>query len=97
MRLTWVALLATLFIGCGSSYRPPQLPATESPAGPLGEVWDIDVELPDLQLFEADLPGVSFELTLELDGSWYVKIAARAQYGNAHVPMGTFEIEDLST
>ncbi len=93
-----VATLLTLAVsgGCGSDWRPAQLTETGIPAGPLGQVLDVEVRLPALQIPGAMLAGLSLDLRFELDRGGTGKIPARVIFEDARTPLGSAEVLDLS-
>lgn len=101
--LTLTALCAGIFplfvatSGCGVDYSPPALPTTGVPAGPLGQVLDLDLDFPDFRVLEGDLPGIRFEMRVEMERVGYGDIAARVSYHHARGPLRDYTIEDLST
>lgn len=82
--------------GCGVDYSPPSLPTTGVPAGPLGQVLDLDLDFPDMRVLEGDLPGVRFEMRVEMERVGYGDLEARVFYDDARGPLRSYTIEDLS-
>jgi len=95
-RFVAAAVALALLSGCGSDYRPPEFPTTGVPAGPLGQVIDIEASLPLLRVVGSDLAGVELELRIELERVGFGEIPARVEYGRARLPMDSAEVDDLS-
>ncbi|HXV75758.1 MAG TPA: hypothetical protein VD788_05510 [Candidatus Polarisedimenticolaceae bacterium] len=91
LALAWAALA-----GCGSDYLPPDLPTTGAPAGPLGQVLDLDVVFPNLTVGQQPRPGVAFEMRVEIERTGFGEFAARVAYGSARLATAIVPIEDLS-
>lgn len=94
-RLAAVAALFAL-AACGSDYRPPDLPLTGAPAGPLGQVVDAEVDLPHLLALDAGRRGVALDLRIEIERVGFGRLPARVIVERAHTPAGSRTVEDLS-
>ncbi len=73
---------AALAAGCGSDYEPPRRATTGLPAGSLGPVLDVEIELPNLRIGTAP-PGVTLDLRLELERDGDGAVPARVVPGTA--------------
>lgn len=92
-----IALLALVALACGQDYRPADLETTGVPAAPLGQVLDLEVSLPGLQIPGAITRGVELELELELDGTGPGRHDARVRPGTARYDMTETPAELLSS
>jgi hypothetical protein len=92
--LTLIPSLA--LTGCGSNYEPPVLEATGLPAEPLGQVIDLEISLPGVQITGASTRGIDLELRFEIEQVGYGRLDARVVPVRARVDQRSAAVEDLS-
>jgi len=95
-RLMAAAALTLVALACGKDYRPPELETTGVPAAPLGQVLDLEVSLPSLQVPGSITRGADLELTLDIDGTGPGRHQARVSPGIARYDMTSAAVELLS-
>ena len=96
MKRCVVLLSALSALACGSDFRAPSLETTGQTASPLGEVIDLEVALPALQINGATHRGIDMEIQFDLEQSGSGKIPTRVTFGPARVDRHFTEVEDLS-
>ncbi len=93
---TALVFVGMLLAGCGSDFEPPVLDTTGLPAEPLGQVLDLEVDLPNLQIPGAMFRGVELEMRFEVDEVGLGLLPARVVVVKARVDQRSAEVEDLS-
>lgn len=102
MRQTAILMLlvaaALMLSACGADYVPPSFPVTGRPAQPLGQVMDVDVDLPQVYVPEAAAAGLKLILRLEVEAAGFGQHQARYVVEAATGSMGLIlEVADLGT
>jgi len=81
---------------CGSDFEPPTIEATGLPAEPLGQVFDLEISLPNLRIMGARTHGIDLELRFEIEEVGYGRFDARVIPVGARVDQRSASVEDLS-
>lgn len=99
MTRAWIvpALLLVAAAGCGSDYDPPAGTVTGSDAAPVGQVLDLEVDLPHLS-FPGRPAGVGavLDVSLALPSGASGTHEARVTYRGARVGGESVDVEDVS-
>jgi hypothetical protein len=97
MRPEWKLVVLPLLIlfACGRDYTPATPPVTGRPASTLGEIWDLEMDLPGLQVQGSIERGARLELTVKLSSSEETQLVGRALSGRLYWDNTSAAIEIL--